>query len=90
MAEEKIEMTQAGLDEVEKKYRYLLDVERKEVLEALVAAREQGDLSENADYTAAKHKLGEIDGQIEQLQHIKDVAVIILESFLNSPDAKTL
>ena len=29
MAEEKIEMTQAGLDEVEKKYRYLLDVERK-------------------------------------------------------------
>ena len=77
MAEEKIEMTQAGLDEVEKKYRYLLDVERKEVLEALVAAREQGDLSENADYTAAKHKLGEIDGQIEQLQHIKDVAVII-------------
>ncbi|MCR5693292.1 MAG: GreA/GreB family elongation factor [Bacilli bacterium] len=77
MAEEKIEMTQAGLDEVEKKYRYLLDVERKEVLEALVAAREQGDLSENADYTAAKHKLGEIDGEIERLQHIKDVAVII-------------
>ena len=66
MAEEKIEMTQAGLDEVEKKYRYLLDVERKEVLEALVAAREQGDLSENADYTAAKH--------------IKDVAVIISTS----------
>ena len=84
MAEEKIEMTQAGLDEVEKKYRYLLDVERKEVLEALVAAREQGDLSENADYTAAKHKLGEIDGQIEQLQHIKDVAVII-----NSKDGKS-
>ena len=80
MAEEKIEMTQAGLDEVEKKYRYLLDVERKEVLEALVAAREQGDLSENADYTAAQHKLGEIDGQIEQLQHIKDVAVIISTS----------
>ena len=52
MAEEKIVMTQEGLNKLEAEYRHLLDVERPEVIEALQAARAQGDLSENADYDA--------------------------------------
>jgi transcription elongation factor GreA len=51
-------------------------VERPEVIEALKAARAQGDLSENADYDAARNRQAEIEARITEIEHIKDIAVI--------------
>ena len=69
MAEKKIEMTQAGLEKLEKEYRHLLEIDRPEVIEALKMARSQGDLSENADYDAARGKQAEIEAEIKQIEN---------------------
>lgn len=76
MAEKKIEMTQAGLEKLEKEYRHLLEIDRPEVIEALKMARSQGDLSENADYDAARNRQAEIEARIAEIEHIRDIAVI--------------
>lgn len=77
MAEEKISMTREGMEKLDKEYRHLLDVERPEVIEALQAARAQGDLSENADYDAARQRQSEIEARITEIEHIRDLAVIV-------------
>ncbi len=77
MAEEKIIMTQEGMEKLEKEYRHLIDVEKKEVIEALKAARAQGDLSENADWDAARTRQAQIEARITEIEHIKDVAVVM-------------
>lgn len=77
MAEEKIIMTREGMEKLEKEYRHLLDVERPEVVEQLVQARSQGDLSENADYDAARNRQAQIERRISEIEHIKDHAEII-------------
>ncbi len=80
MAEEKIVMTREGMEKLEKEYRNLIDNERPEVIEELKLARSQGDLSENADYDAARNKQAQIEARITEIEHIKDIAVIIEES----------
>lgn len=59
--------TQEGYDNLQKELAKLLQ-ERPGVLTRMVAAREQGDLSENAGYHAAKERLGEIDSRIRELK----------------------
>lgn len=80
MAEDKMVMTREGMDKLEKEYRHLIDVERPDVIEALKAARAQGDLSENADYDAARNRQAEIEARITEIEHIKDIAVIVEEN----------
>jgi len=77
MAEEKLEMTQDGLDKLEVEYRRLIDIERPDVIEQLKNARAQGDLSENADYDAARNRQAQIEARINQIEHIKDIAVVV-------------
>ena len=79
MADEKIEMTREEYAELDKRYRHLLDVERPAVIEALQAARAQGDLSENADYDAARNRQAEIEAEINHIEGIKD-RIIVVES----------
>lgn len=79
MAEEKIVMTREGMDKLEKEYRDLIDNQRPEVIEELKLARSQGDLSENADYDAARNKQAQIEARIKEIEHIKDIASIIGE-----------
>ncbi len=79
MAEEKMQMTRKGLEKLEKEYRHLLEVERPEIIEALKAARAQGDLSENADYEAARNRQAQIEARIAEIEHIKDIARIVDE-----------
>ncbi len=74
---EKIEITKEGLEQLEKEYRHLIDHERPEVLEALNNARAMGDLSENADYDAARNKQGQIEARIKEIEYIKANAVIV-------------
>jgi transcription elongation factor GreA len=77
MAEDKMIMTRAGMEKLEKEYRHLIDVERPDVIEALKQARSQGDLSENADYSAARDRQAEIEARIAEIEHIKDIAQVV-------------
>lgn len=73
----KIQMTQVEYDELNKKYRHLLDVERPANIDALAAARAQGDLSENADYDAARNEQARIEAEIKSIEAQLDNAVIV-------------
>lgn len=79
MVEEKMMMTREGMEKLEKEYRHLIDVDQPENTEALALARSQGDLSENADYDAARNRQAEIAARIAEIEHIKDIAVIAVE-----------
>lgn len=76
MAEKKI-LTYAGLKELEDELQNLRVVRRKEIAQKIKEAREQGDLSENAEYDAAKDEQRDIEARIEEIEKIlKDVEVI--------------
>ena len=77
MAEEKIYVTQEGLEELLKEQDNLIHVVRQEVIEDLKAARAQGDLSENADYDAARDRQAHVEARIRELEvMLKNVVLI--------------
>jgi transcription elongation factor GreA len=72
MAEKKIiEITEEGYAEVEKEYQNLKDVLIPANIQALQDARSQGDLSENADYDAARDEQARLDARLKELEYIK-------------------
>lgn len=73
----KITLTQEGYNKLEEEYRHLIDVDRPEVIEQLKAARAQGDLSENADYDAARNRQAQIEARINEIEHIKSHCKIV-------------
>jgi transcription elongation factor GreA len=73
----KIYLTEKGLDDLKKEHEDLVAVKRPEVVSRLSSAREMGDLSENAEYTAAREELAFIDGRIEELEVLLKQVVII-------------
>lgn len=76
---EKILLTKDKKQAIEKELDNLIQIERKKVIEAIRLAREQGDLSENADYDAAKNRQAEIEAKIKEYEKILDFAEIIDE-----------
>lgn len=71
------ELTQSGVDELKAELEHLINVKRHENLESLKEAREQGDLSENADYNAARDEQAFIESRILEIQNIlKNVKII--------------
>ena len=79
MAEKKNIMTYAGLKKLEDELQDLKVVKRQEVAEKIREAREQGDLSENAEYDAAKDEQRDIEARIEELEKILKNAEVIDE-----------
>jgi len=77
------QLTQQGLDNLKAEIERLKDVDRLENLEALKEARAQGDLSENADYDAARDKQAEIEGRIKEIEGILKNYTIIKEDHSN-------
>ena len=77
------QLTQEGLNNLKIEIERLKDVDRKENLEALKEARAQGDLSENADYDAARDKQAEIEGRIKEIEGILKNYQIIKEDHSN-------
>ena len=61
-------LTQEGKDKLEKEYQHYVEVLRPNVIRELSEARAQGDLSENADYDAAKKRQSEINSRIAELE----------------------
>ncbi len=70
MAEKKNLMTYEGLKKLEDELQELKVVKRKEVAQKIKEAREQGDLSENAEYDAAKDEQRDIEARIEEIEKI--------------------
>lgn len=77
-------MTQEGYDKKMAEIAYLENVKRPEASRAIAEARDKGDLSENAEYDAAKEAQGMLEMRISQLKDIVASARIIDDSKLNT------
>ncbi len=73
-------LTSKGLQALEDELQDLKVVKRKEIAQKIKEAREQGDLSENAEYDAAKDEQRSIESRIEELENIIKFAEVIDES----------
>lgn len=76
----KIYLTKEGLTELKKEYDELVKIKRPDVLGRVTSARNMGDLSENAEYVAAREELTFIDGRIDELEIILKQAVVIRDA----------
>lgn len=74
---EKIPMTRRGFDALDAELRTLKSVERPAVIRAIAEAREHGDLSENAEYHAAREKQSFIEGRIKEVEGLIGRAEVI-------------
>jgi transcription elongation factor GreA len=74
---EKIPMTRRGFDALDAELRQLKSTDRPAVIRAIAEAREHGDLSENAEYHAAREKQSFIEGRIKELEGILGRAEVI-------------
>ena len=72
-------LTYAGLKKLEDELHELKVVKRKEVAGKIKEAREQGDLSENAEYDAAKDEQRDIEARIEEIEKILKNAEVVVE-----------
>ena len=67
---EKRKLTKAGYQALEDELRQLIEVEKPKYLKELTESRAQGDLSENADYDAARRRQAEVEGRILEIENI--------------------
>ena len=79
-----IPLTRRGADKLKEELHRLKTVERHAVIQAIAEARAQGDLSENAEYDAAKDKQGFIEGRILEIEGKLAAAQVIDPSTLNA------
>ena len=74
---EKIPFTPAGLEKLKEELYTLKNTERQAVIKAIAEAREHGDLSENAEYHAARERQSFIEGRITELEDVTGRAEIV-------------
>ncbi len=74
---DKIPVTKAGYEELTKELKHLKSVARPNVIQAIAEAREHGDLSENAEYHAAREQQSFIEGHIQELESVTGRAQVI-------------
>ena len=79
MSEKKNLLTYEGLKKLEDELQDLKVVQRREIAQKIKEAREQGDLSENAEYDAAKDEQRDIEARIEQIEKILKNAEVVLD-----------
>jgi len=70
-------MTAPGLQRLEDELRLLKSVERPSIIRAIAEARSHGDLSENAEYHAARERQSFVEGRIQELEEIVSAAEVI-------------
>lgn len=74
-----IYLTNDGLEALKKELDYLKNEKRAEVIQALKEARSLGDLSENAEYDAARNEQAQVESKIQELEAMIDNAIVIAE-----------
>ena len=87
-AHQPVYLTAEGLENLREELDHLVNVKRPALAERLHKAIQQGDLSENADYIAAKEEQGFLEGRIQQIEAMLRSAVIIQDN--NSSDEVAL
>ncbi len=85
---DKVPITVAGYDDLQEELKTLKNVERPAIITAIAEAREHGDLSENAEYHAARERQSFIEGRIGELEDKLSRAQIIDVSKLDGKDVK--
>src|SRR6476620_31432 len=85
---ERVPTTAEGLKSLTDELKQLKSVERPAIIKAIAAAREHGDLSENAEYTAAREKQSFIEGRIMEVEDIISRAEVIDFSKLSGKTVK--
>lgn len=83
MADKKVVLTYDGLKKLEEELFQLKTVKRKEIAQKIKEARAQGDLSENAEYDAAKEEQGEVETRIASIEKLLRNADVIDEDDLD-------
>ena len=73
----KVYLTNEGFLEIEEELNHLKEVKRPEVIKVLKDARALGDLSENADYDAARDEQAKVEGRIAELEKLLETAELI-------------
>ena len=85
---QKFPMTASGLQRLEDELRHLKAQERPAIIRAIAEARAHGDLSENAEYHAARERQSFIEGRIAELEEITSAAEVIDPSTLTGDHVK--
>lgn len=85
---EKIPFTKAGLEKLKEELTQLKGPERQAVIQAIADAREHGDLSENAEYHAAKEQQSHNEGRVMELEDVLNRADVIDIGALNGARVK--
>jgi transcription elongation factor GreA len=85
---EKVPMTTQGHVALEEELKDLKSVRRPAIIEAIAEARAHGDLSENAEYHAAKEQQSFIEGRIQELESVLGRAQVIDVSTMSGPGVK--
>lgn len=73
----KVQVTKEGMEKLQAEIQHLKQVEVKECIEAIAEARDKGDLSENAEYDAAKERYDTVNDRIAKLTELLSNAVVI-------------
>jgi transcription elongation factor GreA len=81
-------MTASGLQRLEEELRHLKSVERPAIIRAIAEARSHGDLSENAEYHAARERQSFIEGRVMELEEIVSAAEVIDPTTLSGDQIK--
>lgn len=85
---QKLPITTQGFEKLQRELRHLKTVERPNIIKAIAEAREHGDLSENAEYHAARERQSFIEGRISEIEDITTRADIIDISKMSGETAK--
>ncbi|WP_028455343.1 transcription elongation factor GreA [Chitinilyticum litopenaei] len=86
-----IPLTVAGAEKLKQELQHLKSVERPAVIQAIAEARAQGDLSENAEYDAAKEKQGFVEGRIAELEgKLSNAQIIDPKALADTADGRVV
>ena len=85
---QKFPMTASGLQRLEEELRTLKSIERPAVIAAIAEARSHGDLSENAEYHAARERQSFIEGRVQELEEVISAVEVIDPSILTGDQVK--
>jgi transcription elongation factor GreA len=83
-------LTKDGIEKLQAEINHLKYVEVKECIEAIAEARDKGDLSENAEYDAAKEKYDSVNSRIQKLTEILSNSVVINRELVSTDSVQIL